>query len=147
MRVRASLFNYYSPRSLRHFQGVLTINDGTAGSHTSRRRDVCEGWLHTDMPQHCFPPFPCTTITITVFPFSSLLYLYSGAMATLRSRTKFNIACYFFYYTLSRFIQSRMRNALWEFSNKNIQINDSWSWLHCYLSISIIKKYLYKINK
>lgn len=37
---RASLFNYYSPRGLRHFQGVLTITDGTGGSHTRRLREA-----------------------------------------------------------------------------------------------------------
>lgn len=44
------LFNYYSPRSLRHFQGVLTITDGTGGLARAVT-DVRKGLLHTDMPQ------------------------------------------------------------------------------------------------
>jgi len=85
---RASLFNYYSPRGLRHFQGVLTITDGTGGSHTRH--------LHTDTPQlHCFPTLRLSARhrhhylpTLSYSP--PVPAFESNGNGTLRSRTKFN---------------------------------------------------------
>ena len=61
--------NYYNPRGLRHFQGILTITDGTGGSHTRRLRKAAAAHRHAAATLFSNPPsFRAITITtITVF--------------------------------------------------------------------------------
>lgn len=122
------LFNYYSPRSLRHFQGVLTITDETGdprapravadGREKSRRRRCLHLDIntHTYTPrQHCFPPSSCTAATTVdvaavVFPppiFSVRLALECNSNV-LRSRTKFNSRRYPLYRVPPRFMTTHV---------------------------------------
>lgn len=83
--IRASLFNYYSPRGLRHFQGVLTITDGAGGSHTRRLREAV-AHRHAAATLFSNPPPSRGIATTIIFPtlsFSSRC-LHSSATATAR---------------------------------------------------------------
>lgn len=85
-----SLFNYYGPRSLRHFQGVLTITDGTGGPHESSQTFARGAATPTHRGNIVFHPcLPASLSCIAdVFPRRLLRYAFERNGNALPARAR-----------------------------------------------------------